>query len=301
MIKVGRIRHVSFSTPDLARLADYYRSIIGLGIVARESDRLFMATESEELAIVLEAGAEPKCRGVAFEVAGDADLAEMRADLSASGIASDIRSDSAPGVSRSLVFTDPEATEIELISGWNASPAGEPLGGITANRLGHVAMYTADPQATSKFYSEVLGFRVSDWIEQSFVFMRCGSDHHTLNFVAGEARSINHIAFELRDFIAYASGLRPARAQPDSDPVGAGQAWARPQRRGLPPQFGWPGRRTVLRSRSHDRRGARLFRAAALAPRSPATAQGLGGASARYLGIAPFSRSDGVQTKKSVS
>ena len=52
---------------------------------------------------------------------------------------------------------------------------------------------------TSKFYSEVLGFRVSDWIEESFVFMRCGPDHHTLNFVAGEVRQMNHIAFELRD------------------------------------------------------------------------------------------------------
>ena len=199
MIKARRIRHASFSTPDLARQADYYQSIVGLGVIARESGRLFMATESDELAIVLEAGAEPKCKRIAFEVAPDADLAAIRTDLSASGIASDIRSDGIPGVSRSLVFTDPEGTEIELISGWNASPATESPGGIAANRLGHVAMYTADPLMTSKFYSEVLGFRVSDWIEESFVFMRCGPDHHTLNFVAGEVRQMNHIAFELRD------------------------------------------------------------------------------------------------------
>jgi catechol-2,3-dioxygenase len=97
------------------------------------------------------------------------------------------------------VFTDPEGTEIELIAGWTASAASEPIRGITVNRLGHVAMYTADPLVTSKFYSELLGFLVSDWIEQSFVFMRCGPDHHTLNFVAGEGRRMNHIAFELRD------------------------------------------------------------------------------------------------------
>ena len=137
MIKARRIRHVSFSTPDLARQADYYGSIVGLGVVARESGRLFMATESEQLAIVLEAGAEQKCKRIAFEVAPDSDLAEMRADLSKSGIASELRSDGAPGVSRSLVFTDPEGTEIELISGWIASPAQEPLRGIAANRLGH--------------------------------------------------------------------------------------------------------------------------------------------------------------------
>jgi catechol-2,3-dioxygenase len=199
MIKARRIRHVSFSTPDLARQTDYYQSIVGLGVVARESNRLFMATESDELAIVLEAGAEQKCKRIAFEVGPDVDLVDMRANLSASGIASEVRSDSVPGVSRSLVFTDPEGTEIELISGWTASPAKGSLGGIAANRLGHIAMYTADPLMTSKFYSEVLGFRISDWIEQSFVFMRCGSDHHTLNFVAGERPTLNHIAFELRD------------------------------------------------------------------------------------------------------
>ena len=199
VIKARRIRHVCFSTPDLARQADYYRSIVGLGVVAREPDRLFMATESEQLAIVLEAGGEQNCKRVAFEMAPDADLAELRTELSASGVASEVRSDSAPGVSRSLVFADPEGTEIELICGWTASPAGESLGGIAANRLGHIAMYTADPLLAAKFYSEVLGFRVSDWIEQSFVFMRCGTDHHTLNFVAGETRRMNHIAFELRD------------------------------------------------------------------------------------------------------
>jgi catechol-2,3-dioxygenase len=199
MIKARRIRHVSFSTSDPARQADYYGSIVGLGIVARDSGRVFMATESEELAIALEAGAGQKCTRIAFEVAAEADLAAMSKELSASGIASEARSDGAPGVSRSLVFTDPEGTQIELIPGWTPSPAKAPPAGVSANRLGHIAMYTADPLAASKFYSQVLGFRVSDWIEQSFVFMRCGADHHTLNFVAGEARRMNHIAFELRD------------------------------------------------------------------------------------------------------
>jgi catechol 2,3-dioxygenase-like lactoylglutathione lyase family enzyme len=199
MIKARRLRHVCFSTPDPARQAEYYQSIVGLGLVARDSDRLFLATESDELAVILEVGAEPTCKRIAFEVARDIDPAELRANLAASGIASDIRSDGGPGISRSLVFMDADGTEIELISGWTASPAKAPVGGIAANRLGHVAMYTADPQRTQKFYSEILGFRVSDWIEQSFVFMRCGADHHSLNFVAGEGRRMNHIAFELRD------------------------------------------------------------------------------------------------------
>jgi catechol 2,3-dioxygenase-like lactoylglutathione lyase family enzyme len=45
-----------------------------------------------------------------------------------------------------------------------------------------------------------LGFRVSDWIQDWFVFMRCGPDHHTVNFVQGKRTQMHHIAFELKDW-----------------------------------------------------------------------------------------------------
>ena len=50
------------------------------------------------------------------------------------------------------------------------------------------------------FYTRSLGFRVSDWIEDFFVFQRCNPDHHTLNFIKGEPAGLHHFAFELRDF-----------------------------------------------------------------------------------------------------
>ena len=221
MIKARRIRHVSFSTPDIARQADYYQSIVGLGVVAREfGSRCSWRRNPNELAIVLEAGDEPACKRIAFEVAPDVDLAELRADLSASGITSDIRSDSAPGISRSLVFTDPEGTEIELISGWTPSPAKEPVGGIAANRLGHVAMYTADPLLTSKFYSDVLGFRVSDWIEDILCLhaMRLRSSLAQFRRRRGAAHEPCRVRIARR--LAHASRLRPARAQPDARSCG---------------------------------------------------------------------------------
>ena len=52
----------------------------------------------------------------------------------------------------------------------------------------------------AKFYGEVLGFRVSDWIGDFFVFMRCNADHHAVNFIYGKSAKMHHIAYELRDF-----------------------------------------------------------------------------------------------------
>jgi catechol 2,3-dioxygenase-like lactoylglutathione lyase family enzyme len=67
-------------------------------------------------------------------------------------------------------------------------------------KLGHIARVVEDPQATSDFYCRVLGFRVSDWIEDYFVFLRCNPDHHTANFIRGAKKKMHHIAFEMKDF-----------------------------------------------------------------------------------------------------
>jgi hypothetical protein len=47
----------------------------------------------------------------------------------------------------------------------------------------------------------VLGFRVSDWQEDFFCFMRCGTDHHTINFATGKSTRMHHMAFELKDWM----------------------------------------------------------------------------------------------------
>ena len=67
-------------------------------------------------------------------------------------------------------------------------------------KLGHIAFHVDDPKPVADFYARVLGFRVSDWIDDFFVFMRCNADHHTVNFITGPHGTMHHIAFELRDF-----------------------------------------------------------------------------------------------------
>ena len=73
-------------------------------------------------------------------------------------------------------------------------------GSIGVLKLGHIAFHVSDPKAIADFYARVLGFRVSDWIADFFVFMRCNADHHTVNFITGQHGTMHHIAFELRDF-----------------------------------------------------------------------------------------------------
>ena len=47
-------------------------------------------------------------------------------------------------------------------------------------KLGHMVLLVRDIHASAKFYEEIVGLTVSDWIEDRMVFMRAGEDHHDL-------------------------------------------------------------------------------------------------------------------------
>lgn len=51
---------------------------------------------------------------------------------------------------------------------------------LKPKRLGHMVLMVRDIHKSAKFYTEVLGLTVSDWIGDQMVFLRAGSDHHDL-------------------------------------------------------------------------------------------------------------------------
>jgi len=199
MIKVKRLRHVSFASPNVEAQLDYYQSIIGLAVIGRDDRRIILGTDSDELTLVLEHGAASRLTAIAYEVAPGLDLSDLQTSLASLDIKSEVRSDTAPGIPKTLVFNDPDGLQIELFSRWDFCKPVEPVRGLAVAKLGHVALYTPDPERATKFFGDVLGFRVSDRIEENFVFLRCGPEHHAMNFARGTEARIHHLAFELRD------------------------------------------------------------------------------------------------------
>jgi catechol 2,3-dioxygenase len=75
------------------------------------------------------------------------------------------------------------------------------------SKLGHVVLQVSDLERSTAFYTQVLGFKVSDVYPESMmpggmVFLRCNTDHHCLALVgAAEQESANkelhHFAFEV--------------------------------------------------------------------------------------------------------
>lgn len=199
MIKAKRIGHASFTSPDLDRQIAYYEEIVGLRLAAREKDRAFLATNSGQLAVVLEKGPHERCARISFEVSPTASVQDMAKTLSSHGLKSETRSDDIPGLASVLVFNDPKGTTIELFSEPRFVEKGPSIGGAVVLKLGHLAFVVEDPKATAEFYEKVLGFKTSDWIGDYFVFLRCNIDHHTVNFIRGPKSKMHHMAFEMRD------------------------------------------------------------------------------------------------------
>jgi catechol 2,3-dioxygenase len=79
---------------------------------------------------------------------------------------------------------------------------------FSLTKIGHVVLMTADLERSVKFYTGVLGFRVSDVYPETMmkgrmVFMRCAADHHGVALVgqapgASPQHELHHMAFEVQ-------------------------------------------------------------------------------------------------------
>lgn len=65
------------------------------------------------------------------------------------------------------------------------------------SNLTHVVYTTPDQPTTLRFFTDVLGFEISDAIPDVIAFTRCGEVHHNVAIQAGPVAYPHHIAFEM--------------------------------------------------------------------------------------------------------
>lgn len=192
------LNHAVFGSADLERQVAYYEDIIGLHVAERDRGRVYLATRSGTDALILSQQPQTALSGLALQVGPAASAHDVARHLEAGGVAADIHTDPHPGVARSVNFVDCHGFAVELLCEPRLQPPG-PARGVAALRLGHVAMAVRDVQAAQAFYRDILGFRLGDWIGDRIVFLRCGCEHHALNFIQSDHSGLQHVAFEMQN------------------------------------------------------------------------------------------------------
>lgn len=201
MSTVTEIRHVGYAMPDIEIEGAFYRDKWGLTeVAASDGLRYFAAAgSSESYCVRLRQASDKRLDVIELAAANRADVEALYAKVMAA--------------SCRIIF---EPQELKSFGGGFGfrffSPDGLPFG-ISCEvaqgkartldalesipmRISHVVLHSPNHQAAVKFFVEVLGFRVSDWLGDFMCFLRCNSWHHRIAILPGPP-CLNHVAYDM--------------------------------------------------------------------------------------------------------
>jgi catechol 2,3-dioxygenase-like lactoylglutathione lyase family enzyme len=82
----------------------------------------------------------------------------------------------------------------------NARAAGiERTSPVAPRKLGHVVLGSTDQEASHRFFTEGLGFKVSDVIPGIAAFLRCTTDHHNVLLQSAPVPYLHHTSWQVAD------------------------------------------------------------------------------------------------------
>jgi 2,3-dihydroxy-p-cumate/2,3-dihydroxybenzoate 3,4-dioxygenase len=202
MVSLRDIRYVRLGTADVDAAADYARRILGLEEVRREAGSAYLRSDARDHTLVYAAG-DPAVHVAGFDVGSAKDLDTAAAALDAAGVearAGTRDACDARGVGGMLAFADPSGNAIELVHG---TPDGRCTftpsrdAGITG--FSHIGLRSRDPVRDERFWTGVMGARVSDRIG-TCALLRINSVHHTIALFPSDRPGVQHVNHQTASF-----------------------------------------------------------------------------------------------------
>ncbi len=212
---VHSVDRLVFSAPDL-KVAEHFYTTFGLSSHDELHGFGLSTRDSPHRPVSVIEGKRKSLHHVRFG-AFENDLPAFAARLQARAVT---RVDPPAGFgSNGLWFLDPDGTLIEVAAAAKSSPShkipmrivSEPEGTRAApyrrmagrtypTRLSHILLFTRDIDETIRFYSEVLGLRLSDRSGSDVAFMHGihGSDHHIVAFLRSDGPGLHHLSWDVK-------------------------------------------------------------------------------------------------------
>jgi catechol 2,3-dioxygenase-like lactoylglutathione lyase family enzyme len=216
---ISGLGHVAVQVPDLEASVRYATRVLGLLEVERTADASFLALPSHltyptsHHSLQYIQGAEGALDHIGLAAPDQVAIERLRERLDAARV--DVIADlpREPGIEAAIRFAGPAGHVFEVFAGMSDAVRPAASGGVTPRRLGHVNIKVGDSLApTLRFLTEVLGFKVSDYVDGAApvaAFLRCNALHHSIALILGPP-GLHHYAFEVasaQDLVSFGDAL----------------------------------------------------------------------------------------------
>ncbi|MEU1981856.1 VOC family protein [Nocardia sp. NPDC019395] len=85
------------------------------------------------------------------------------------------------------------------IDRWGRAPFIARTQPVRPRKLGHAVLGSTDLDTTMKFFTEGLGFKVSDFMGDKAAFLRCSVEHHNVLVMAAPVNFLHHTSWQVDD------------------------------------------------------------------------------------------------------
>lgn len=215
-MSVTQLGYLGLSISDVARWEKFATDILGLCVSERLDDgTIYLRMDDYHHRFILQPDGGDDLAYVGWQVAHVEDLDDLQQKLDAIGIESEPATP-AERAHRNVVdflkFEDPSGIRIEAFYGplldlEHPFHSSRPIGPFKTGELGlgHIVLRARDLEASMRFYRDVLGFRISDYIdmqrgdqEARLIFFHCNPRHHSLGLSEGASPpTLSHVMIEL--------------------------------------------------------------------------------------------------------
>ena len=169
--KIDALGYIVAQSTDLSQWQNYAENVLGMSTSPAPAGGLYLKMDERDFRILVVSGEDDKYLASGWQVADFATLEQVKLAIEAAGVATEAGSAeecSVRRVEQMFRFTDPSGNVHEVSSGYNGSREAfnSPIGVnafVTGEMgMGHTVLPTLAMDDSLKFFTEVLGFGVSD-------------------------------------------------------------------------------------------------------------------------------------------
>ena len=207
-MKVAALGYVGINATDPQAWARFGPGILGLrvGNQGREGV-VYLQMDERSYRLAIHPARSDGLAYMGWELPSPADLEEAYRELEAAGL-KPVRGTeqdcAARQVAGLLKVSDPLGNALELFYGHlnTCEPfqPARPISGFVTGHLGlgHAVIGVSDLREGQRFYCEVMGFRLSDFVPNRLVFFHCNQRHHSVALGKLGSVGLRHIMLEVR-------------------------------------------------------------------------------------------------------